>query len=44
MYDGKELPEHDVNDRLLFTGTGAYCSVSGSNFNALKRPDYVLID
>jgi len=44
MYDGLMIPEHDLNDRILFAATGAYCSVSGSNFNALKRPDYVLID
>lgn len=44
MYDGLMTPEHEVNDRMLFTGTGAYCSVSGSGFNALKRPDYILID
>ncbi len=44
MYDGLQIPEHEVNDRILFGSTGAYCSVSGSNFNALKRPDYILID
>ncbi len=44
MYDGLALPDHEVNDRILFGATGAYCSVSGSNFNALKRPDYILID
>ena len=44
MYDGLSLPNHEVNDRILFGATGAYCSVSGSNFNALKRPDYILID
>ncbi len=44
MYDGLMIPEHEVNDRILFGATGAYCSVSGSNFNALKRPDYILID
>jgi len=44
LYDGLMIPEHEVNDRILFGATGAYCSVSGSNFNALKRPDYILID
>lgn len=44
MYDGVLIPEHEVNDRIFFGATGAYCSVSGSNFNALKRPEYVLID
>lgn len=44
MYDGLMIPEHEVGDRILFTATGAYCSVSGSNFNALKRPEYTVID
>ncbi len=44
MYDGLMIPLHEVGDRIVFTATGAYCSVSGSNFNALKRPDYHIID
>ncbi len=44
MYDGLMIPEHEVGDKLLFTATGAYCSVSGSSFNALRRPEYVIID
>jgi len=44
MYDGLMIPEHEVGDRIIFTSTGAYCSVSGSKFNALKRPEYVVID
>ncbi len=44
MYDGLMIPEHEVGDRMIFTSTGAYCSVSGSNFNALKRPQYQVID
>ncbi len=44
MYDGLMIPEHEVGDRIIFTSTGAYCSVSGSNFNALKRPNYHIID
>ncbi len=44
MYDGLMLPEHEIGDKLLFTATGAYCSVSGSSFNALRRPEYVIID
>ena len=39
MYDGLMIPEHEVGDRILFMATGAYCAVSGSNFNALRRPD-----
>ena len=44
MYDGLMIPEHNIGDKLMFTTTGAYCEVSGSNFNALKRPDYLVID
>jgi len=44
MYDGLMIPEHEVGDKMLFMSTGAYCAVSGSNFNALKRPDYLVID
>lgn len=44
MYDNILLPEHNIGDKMIFPCTGAYCSVSGSNFNALKRPEYVVID
>lgn len=44
MYDGLMIPVHEVGDRIVFTATGAYCAVSGSNFNALKRPEYHVID
>lgn len=44
MYDGLMIPEHEVGDRILFAATGAYCSVSGSGFNALKRPQYTIVD
>lgn len=44
MYDGLMMPEHEVGDRIAFASTGAYCDVSGSNFNALKRPEYMVID
>lgn len=44
MYDGLMLPEHNVGDKLMFMSTGAYCDVSGSNFNALKRPEYLVIE
>ena len=44
MYDGLMIPEHNVGDRMLFTDTGAYCAVSGSDFNALKRPDYIVVE
>jgi ornithine decarboxylase len=44
MYSGLMLPEHEVGDRLVFLSTGAYCAVSGSNFNALRRPEYQLTE
>ena len=44
MYDGLMLPEHNVGDKLMFMSTGAYCDVSGSNFNALRRPEYIVIE
>ncbi len=44
MYDGLMIPEHNIGDKLMFTSTGAYCEVSGSNFNSLSRPEYLVID
>ncbi len=44
MYDGLIMPEHEIGDRIMFTNTGAYCSVSGSGFNELRRPVYHIID
>jgi ornithine decarboxylase len=44
MYDGLMIPEHSIGDTIVFPLTGAYCSVSGSGFNSLKRPDYMIID
>jgi ornithine decarboxylase len=44
MYDGLMMAEHEVGDKIMFTSTGAYCSVSGSSFNQLKRAEYVVID
>jgi ornithine decarboxylase len=38
MYDGLMVPEHEVGDLFVFPLTGAYCAVSGSNFNSLRRP------
>ena len=43
MYDGLMIPMHEVGDRIMFPLTGAYCAVSGSNFNALKRPNYEIV-
>ncbi|MFZ5981185.1 MAG: type III PLP-dependent enzyme [Candidatus Zixiibacteriota bacterium] len=44
MYDGLMIPEHEIGDMLIFPMTGAYCAVSGSNFNSLKTPDCIIID
>ncbi|MEE8576641.1 MAG: type III PLP-dependent enzyme [candidate division Zixibacteria bacterium] len=44
MYDGLMIPEHNVGDKLMFMSTGAYCAVSGSNFNALRRPEYIVVE
>lgn len=44
MYDGLMIPEHRIGDKMMFMSTGAYCSVSGTNFNALQRPDYFVVD
>ncbi len=44
MYDGLMIPEHQIGDMIVFPLTGAYCAVSGSNFNSLRRPEYVVVD
>ncbi|MEW5993207.1 MAG: type III PLP-dependent enzyme [Candidatus Zixiibacteriota bacterium] len=44
MYDGLMIPEHEVGDRIMFTSVGAYCAVSGSNFNVLKRAEYLVTE
>lgn len=44
MYDGIILPEHNVGDRIAFISMGAYCSVSGSNFNSIRRPEYMVVE
>ena len=44
IYDGLMLPNLEVGDRIAFAATGAYCAVSGSSFNALRRPQYIITD
>lgn len=44
MYDGLMIPEHAIGDIMVFPMTGAYCVVSGSDFNSLKRPDCLIVD
>jgi ornithine decarboxylase len=44
LYDGLMIPDHNVGDIIVFPMTGAYCAVSGSDFNSLRRAGYVIID
>jgi len=44
MYKDITLPELQIEQKLVFPMTGAYCAVSGSQFNSLRRPRYVVID
>lgn len=44
MYDGLYIPEHEIGEMFVFPMTGAYCAVSGSDFNSLRRPDYKVIE
>jgi ornithine decarboxylase len=44
MYDGLMIPDHMIGDVIVFPLTGAYCAVSGSDFNSLRRPEYVILD
>ncbi len=43
MYDGLMVPEHEIGDMFVFPLTGAYCAVSGSDFNSMNRPDYRVV-
>jgi ornithine decarboxylase len=38
------LPPLGVGDLLLFPAMGAYCSVSASSFNCLRKAEYIVID
>lgn len=44
MYDGIMMPELSIGDLIIFPMTGAYCSVSGSRFNSLRKAEYFVID
>ena len=44
LYDGIMLPKHNVGDRIAFLSMGAYCSVSGSSFNSMRRPEYMVVE
>jgi ornithine decarboxylase len=38
------LPPLDVGDLLMFPAMGAYCAVSSSSFNCLRKAEYLVID
>jgi len=44
IYKDIILPPLEVNDILLFPSMGAYCSVSASSFNCLKKAEYIVIE
>lgn len=39
-----EIPEPQINDRIYFSGTGAYTTVYASSFNGFSQPDIVFMD
>ncbi|UCD17445.1 MAG: type III PLP-dependent enzyme [Candidatus Zixiibacteriota bacterium] len=44
IYKDILLPPLDIGDVLLFPAMGAYCSVSASSFNCLRKAEYVVIE
>ncbi len=44
IYEDAILPPLEVGDIVLFPVMGAYCSVSSSDFNCLKKAEYIIID
>jgi len=38
------LPPLDVGDLLVFPAMGAYCAVSSSSFNCLRKAEYIVVD
>lgn len=44
IYKDILLPPLEVGDLLIFPAMGAYCSVSASTFNSLKKAEYIVID
>lgn len=44
IYKDILLPPLGIGDILIFPAMGAYCSVSASSFNCLRRAEYVIID
>ncbi len=44
IYRDIVLPPLEIGDYLMFPAMGAYCSVSASTFNCLRKAEYVVID
>ena len=44
IYENISLPPLDIGDTLVFPCAGAYCAVSASEFNSLKRAETVVVD
>lgn len=44
VYKDCLLPPLEIGDQLIFPAMGAYCSVSSTEFNGLKRTETVVID
>jgi len=42
IYRDVLLPPLEVGDRLMFPSMGAYCSVSASTFNSLRKAEYIV--
>jgi len=38
------LPPLEIGDLLIFPAMGAYCAVSASSFNCLRKAEYLVID
>jgi ornithine decarboxylase len=44
IYKDVLLPPLELGDILLFPAMGAYCSVSASSFNSLRKAEYIVVD
>jgi ornithine decarboxylase len=44
IYRDIVLPPLDLGDLLIFPAMGAYCAVSASSFNCLRKAEYIVVD
>ncbi|MEW5923687.1 MAG: type III PLP-dependent enzyme [Candidatus Zixiibacteriota bacterium] len=44
IYDNILLPPLELGNLLLFPAMGAYCSVSASTFNSLRKAEYIVVE